>query len=67
MPLIIVGGIMGGVTTATEAAAIAVVYSLFVGLVNGSIKFKDLPEIIFKASITVGMVLMVLATAKLFF
>jgi len=66
MPLIIVGGIMGGVTTATEAAAIAVVYSLFVGLVNASIKFKDLPEIIFKASITVGMVLMVLATAKLF-
>ncbi len=66
MPLIIVGGIMGGVTTATEAAAIAVVYSLFVGFINKSIKLKELPDIIFKASITVGMVLMVLATAKLF-
>jgi tripartite ATP-independent transporter DctM subunit len=66
MPLIIVGGIMGGVTTATEAAAIAVVYSLIVGIVNKSIKLQELPDIIFKASITVGMVLMVLATAKLF-
>lgn len=66
MPLIIVGGIMGGVTTATEAAAIAVVYSLIVGFSNRSIKLKDLPEIIYKASITVGIVLMVISTAKLF-
>ena len=66
MPLIIVGGIMGGVTTATEAAAVAVVYSLIVGFVNKSINLKDLPEIIYKSSITVGIVLLVISTAKLF-
>jgi tripartite ATP-independent transporter DctM subunit len=66
MPLIIVGGIMGGVTTATEAAAIAVAYSLIVGFTNKSIRLKDLPEIIYRSSITVSIVLMVIATAKLF-
>jgi C4-dicarboxylate transporter DctM subunit len=66
MPLIIVGGIIGGVVTATEAAAIAVVYSLLVGFVNKSIKIKDLPEILFRSSITVGVVLLVISTAKLF-
>jgi len=66
MPLIIVGGIMGGVTTATEAAAIAVLYSLLVGFISKSIKLKDLPEIIYQASITVGIVLLVISTAKLF-
>jgi len=66
MPLIIVGGIMGGVTTATEAAAIAVAYSLIVGFVNKSIKLTNLPGIIFRSSITVSVVLMVIATAKLF-
>lgn len=66
MPLIIVGGIIGGVVTATEAAAIAVVYSLLVGFANKSIKIKDLPEILFRSSITVGVVLLVISTAKLF-
>lgn len=66
MPLIIVGGIIGGVVTATEAAAIAVVYSLIVGFVNKSIKVKDLPEILYRSSITVGVVLLVISTAKLF-
>ncbi len=66
MPLIIVGGIMGGVVTATEAAAIAVLYSLLYGFITRTIKLSDLPEIIYKASITIGVVLMVISTAKLF-
>ena len=66
MPLIIVGGIMTGVCTATEAASIAVVYSLIYGFVNKTIKLKDLPEIICKASITVGVTLLLIGIAKLF-
>jgi tripartite ATP-independent transporter DctM subunit len=66
MPLIIIGGIMGGVTTATEAAAVAVAYSLVVGFVNKSIRLKDIPQIIYNSSITAGIVLLVISTAKLF-
>lgn len=57
---------MTGVCTATEAASIAVVYSLIYGFVNKTIKLKDLPEIICKASITVGVTLLLIGIAKLF-
>ena len=40
MPLIIVGGILGGVFTPTEAAAVAVGYALLVGLVFRTLNFK---------------------------
>jgi C4-dicarboxylate transporter DctM subunit len=66
MPLIIVGGIMGGIVTATEAAAVAVLYSLLYGFITHTIKFKELPEIIYESSITIGIVLLVISTAKLF-
>ncbi len=44
MPVIIVGGILGGVFTPTEAAAVAVFYSLLLGgLVYRELKWKHLP------------------------
>src|SRR5690606_21651510 len=43
MPVIVLGGIMGGIFTATEAAAVAVVYALFIGFViTRELKFSDL-------------------------
>lgn len=43
MPLIIIGGIVTGVFTATEAAAVAVFYALIIGLfIYKELKFKDL-------------------------
>lgn len=66
MPLIIVGGIMGGITTPTEAAAVAVAYSLILGLVKKSLHLKDLPGILYRTSITVGVVLFIISTSKLF-
>ena len=43
MPVIILGGIYGSVFTPTEAAAVSVVYGLFVGMViYKEVKFKDL-------------------------
>lgn len=57
MPVIVVGGIVGGVFTATEGAAIAVVYSAFVGfVVTRQLKISDLPGCLFRAAVTASMV-----------
>lgn len=57
MPVIVVGGIVGGVFTATEGAAIAVVYALAVGFfVTGELKLAELPEAMFRAALTAAMV-----------
>jgi tripartite ATP-independent transporter DctM subunit len=66
MPLIIIGGIMGGVFTPTEAACIAVVYSFFLGIVIKTLKIGDLPGIFIEASIVTGIVLLIISTAKVF-
>ncbi|BAQ09060.1 C4-dicarboxylate transporter permase [Bacillus sp. OxB-1] len=58
MPVIILGGIYGGVFTPTEAAVVAVVYGLIVGVVvYREIKIKDLIEI-FSSSVVVSAVIM---------
>lgn len=57
MPVIVVGGIVGGVFTATEGAAIAVAYAAFVGFfVTRALTLKDLPAILFRAAVTSAMV-----------
>ena len=66
-PLIIIGGILGGICTATEAGAIAAVYSLIVGMfVYRTIRLKDIPEIIWRATLTTGVILVIVTTASLF-
>jgi tripartite ATP-independent transporter DctM subunit len=66
-PIIIIGGILGGICTATEAGAIAAVYSLLIGLfVYRTIKLKDIPEILWKATLTTGVILVIVSTASLF-
>lgn len=66
MPLIIIGGILGGVVTPTEAASVAVLYSFIYGFANKSIRLKDLSGIFSRAGVTVGVVMLVMSTAKLF-
>jgi tripartite ATP-independent transporter DctM subunit len=66
-PLIVLGGIICSVFTATEAGAVAVIYSLFVSFfVYKSIKLKDLPAIFLDTAITTAVVLGILATAGAF-
>jgi tripartite ATP-independent transporter DctM subunit len=66
MPLIIVGGILGGIFTATEAAVVAVVYALVVGMfVYRELKWRDLPDILFRASVSTAMVLIIVGIANL--
>ena len=67
LPVLIVFGILGGVFTATEAAAAAVVYGLVVGLfLYREIGWRDLPSIALDAAETSCVVLFIAATAMLF-
>lgn len=57
MPVIVVGGIVAGIFTATEGAAIAVVYSALIGfVVTRQLKLSDLPACLFRAAVTSAMV-----------
>ena len=63
-PFIILGGIYTGVFTATEAAGVAVVYSLFVGIfIYKEIKIKDLNHIFVDSAKTSAVVMYILSTA----
>ncbi|WP_110929510.1 TRAP transporter large permease [Bacillus massiliglaciei] len=67
MPIIVLGGIYGGVFTPTEAAVIAVVYSFLIGFfVYRKIKLKDLVPIFKDSSVTTSVVMIVIGTAGLF-
>ena len=67
MPIIILGGIYGGIFTPTEAANVAVVYGLVVGLyVYRELQWKDLPEILKSSAISSAMVMLIIATASAF-
>ncbi len=66
-PLIILGGIYLGVFTPTEAAAVAVVYILIIGMfVYRKLTWTELPQILYEAGQTVGVVVLIIATSALF-
>ncbi|MFH1155499.1 MAG: TRAP transporter large permease [Pseudomonadota bacterium] len=66
-PVIILGGILFGVFTATESAAAAVVYSLAVSMaVYRNIRVRDLPGFVLEASVTSSVVMFIIATASVF-
>jgi C4-dicarboxylate transporter DctM subunit len=66
-PVIILGGIYGGVFTPTEAAAVAAFYGLFVGLiVYRTLSFKVLYEILNESVISTAVVMLVVACAGLY-
>ena len=67
VPVIILGGIYGGIFTPTEAAAVAVAYGLVVGLfVYRDLKLKDLYRIFANAALTTATILIILGTATTF-
>jgi tripartite ATP-independent transporter DctM subunit len=67
MPVIILGGIYGGVFTPTEAAAVAVFYALIVGMVvYGEIKPRDLFPILKKSVVSSAVIMFIIANAGLF-
>lgn len=67
MPVIILGGIYGGVFTPTEASAVAVFYALLVGVViYREIKVKDLYAILRKSALSSAVIMFIIANAGLF-
>ena len=67
MPVIVLGSIFGGFATPTEASVVAVLYSLFVGLViYREVKISDLPKILTKVAVTSAAVMVTVAAAQLF-
>ena len=66
-PVIILGGILGGVFTPTEAAAVAVGYAIFIGLfVMKSLRIGDLPDVLARAATTSAVVLLLVGAAMAF-
>lgn len=67
MPIIILGGIYGGIFTPTEAAVVAVVYGFFVGFfVYKELKLKDLKNIFSTSIISTATIMIIIATASVF-
>ena len=63
--VIVIGGILGGVFTATEAAAIAVVYSYLLSVViYREIKMKELPQILLDTGITTAVVMLLIGASS---
>ena len=67
MPLIMIGGILSGIFTPTEASAIACVYALIISLfVYKEISLADLPKIILNSGLTTGACFLIVAVAAPF-
>ncbi|KGX91763.1 TRAP transporter large permease [Pontibacillus marinus] len=66
MPVIILGGIYGGIFTPTEAAVVAVAYALIIGtVVYREITFKNIIPIFVKSGITTAIIMLIIGNAGL--
>jgi tripartite ATP-independent transporter DctM subunit len=66
MPGIILGGILFGIVTPTEAAAIAVFYALFIGVViYRALTFNDIVEMLIRTALITGIVFLIIASASI--
>ncbi len=63
--IVVIGGILGGIFTATEASAIAVVYSLFLSLCYRALNLRKLPEIFLNTAKMSAIVIFMLATSSI--
>lgn len=67
IPVIILGGIYGGVFTPTEAGAVASVYALLVGvLIYRDLKIREIPKLFLEAGISTASIMFIVGVASLF-
>jgi tripartite ATP-independent transporter DctM subunit len=67
MPVIILGGIYGGIFTPTEASVVAVFYALVVGVgIYREIRIADLPRVLQKSVVSSAVIMFIIANAGLF-
>ena len=66
IPVVIIGGIFGGVFTATEAAGVAVVTTLFIGFfIHRQLRLSDLPKIFIESAVQTAVVMLIVAGSAL--
>lgn len=61
--VIVIGGIVIGIFTATEASAIAVLYTLILGFIYREISFKNLPEVLLNSASTTAIVMLLIGAS----
>ncbi|MGG4489069.1 TRAP transporter large permease [Metabacillus idriensis] len=67
MPIIILGGIYGGIFTPTEAAVIAVFYGFFVGIfIYKELKFSTIYRILYESAAQTAVIMLIVSSASLF-
>jgi tripartite ATP-independent transporter DctM subunit len=65
MIVIVIGGILTGIFTPTESAAIAVIYCLILGFLYKAIKIGDLPRILIDATLTTAIVMLLVGVSTI--
>ena len=64
LPVVILGGIYGGIFTPTEAAAVSVVYALVVELlIHRDVTVRELPKVLAESAVTMGSILIIMSLA----
>lgn len=66
MPVIVLGGIYGGIFTPTEASVIAVVYALIVGIIYKELSINNVFKTLIDSAVTTAVIMIIIATSGLF-
>lgn len=64
-PVLILGGILGGWFTPTEAAAVGAAYMAILGFGYGTLRIRDLPKVLTETVLTTGAIMLIVASANL--
>lgn len=64
-PVLILGGILGGWFTPTEAAAVGAAYMAVLGFLYGTLRLRDLPKVLTETVLTTGAIMLIVASANL--
>ena len=64
-PVVILGGILGGLFTPTEAAAVGVAYMALLGFAYRTLTLRNLPKVLTEAVVTTGAIMLIVASANL--
>jgi tripartite ATP-independent transporter DctM subunit len=64
-PVVILGGILSGWFTPTEAAAVGAAYMAILGFAYRTLRLRDLPAVLTEAALTTGAIMLIVASANL--
>jgi tripartite ATP-independent transporter DctM subunit len=64
-PVVILGGILGGFFTPTEAAAVGAAYMAILGFIYGTLKLRDIPKVLVETVVTSASIMLIVASANL--